>query len=127
MFSTKLVAALVTLLAAAATASAADASKIIRPVRNDEWYIGEQAIVEWDPTELPDTTIGVDIRLGYQYANSHDQHWDESPPLATNVPLLDGAAVVTVPNVEPKGVYMVQVGGSPEYTSPKFLIKPARN
>ncbi|KAI0759708.1 hypothetical protein BD413DRAFT_617570 [Trametes elegans] len=116
MFSTKLVAAFAALLAAAATARAADTGNIIRP-----------AIVKWAvPAELATASSLVDIRLGYQYANGEGQHWHEFRPLATNVNFTDAAAVVAVPRVEPKGVYMVQVGDSPDYTSPKFLIKPVR-
>ncbi|KAI0759706.1 hypothetical protein BD413DRAFT_617569 [Trametes elegans] len=139
MFSTKFVAVFVTLLAATATASAAEAnnarglvrpdgSGILSPVAQDVWYVGDQASVKWAiPADNASANFRVDIQLGYELANSNDGHWDEFAPLATNVNFNDAAVIVTVPDVQPMGVYKVRVGSSPEFTSQKFLIKPARN
>ncbi|KAI0781501.1 hypothetical protein BD413DRAFT_31492 [Trametes elegans] len=123
MFSTKLFAALATLVAAAASASAAAPSKVLHPALNETWVIHQARRIVWDTSDIPDTTITGDILLGYRQPNSNDEHLDTEHPVATNVPITAGEVVVPVPEVAEGSTYFVKLFNSDDYVSDQFIIK----
>ncbi|KAI0759850.1 hypothetical protein BD413DRAFT_595121 [Trametes elegans] len=119
MFSTKLISALA-ILVAAATVSAA--GKVEHPSQGETWVRRQLRTIQWSTEGLPQTNMTGDILLGYLLPGSDDQHLDYDHPVAKDVPLLAGMVVVPVPDVQPGTNYIIEMFGSPEYTSDTFTI-----
>jgi len=100
---------------------------ITSPQAGDTWTVGEQRNVTWDTSLVPpgNTQTG-QILLGFLTTDSNgsvDEHLQVDSPLATGFLLSAGWATVTVPNVEDRDDYIVDLMGDSGNVSPKFTIE----
>ncbi|KAJ2991574.1 hypothetical protein NUW54_g8154 [Trametes sanguinea] len=72
--------------------------------------------------ELELTSLPYEQELTYINDPSGDEHLDFDHPLAANVPITAGSALVTVPDVTPRDDYVVDLYGNSGNISPKFTI-----
>ncbi|KAG9315758.1 hypothetical protein JVU11DRAFT_3407 [Chiua virens] len=77
------------------------APNIIAPARGDIWPVGSQQKVAWSTDNIPSEAQNytVVILLGYFtfVNNTESENLDIAHPLATQVPIMSGMAMVTVP------------------------------
>ncbi|KAI9062012.1 hypothetical protein FKP32DRAFT_1574838 [Trametes sanguinea] len=130
MFANKFTTLLAPFLAAASVASAGPAPDIdvephiTSPKAGDVWPIGSTQSVTWDTSKIPPLAVNqtVSLYLGYINDPSGNEHLDFDHPLAANVPITAGSALVTVPDVTPRDDYVVDLYGNSGNISPKFTI-----
>ncbi|KAH9979988.1 hypothetical protein BGW80DRAFT_1200049 [Lactifluus volemus] len=95
--------------------------RITTPNAQTTWVVGTVQEVEWNiPAISFDPSTTAKIVLGYVDNNSENLCLDS--PLATNVPVNAGKAMITVPNVKDGDKYIVDFFGDSGDKSDQFTI-----
>ncbi|KAH8994361.1 hypothetical protein EDB86DRAFT_3078214 [Lactarius hatsudake] len=97
---------------------------ITSPTEGEIWPILSQQVVKWSTSEIPregQNNTGT-ILLGYLEDNNPSEHLDYEHPLAEGFFLTAGSQSITVPNVPPKGNYVIALLGDSSNLSSMISI-----
>jgi len=104
------------------------APPVTAPKAGDVWNVGDEQLVQWDTSKIPDEAKSYTgtIVLGYYEGDDDtDEHLDYENPLAQGFLLTAGSQSVTVPNKPYGPSYFVVLIGDSGNRSGLFTIEPA--
>lgn len=96
--------------------------KIIYPVGEIDWQVGEPANVTWDTTDMPPNVTNLNGTILLGHPDEESEHLNSTHPLAKGFSLKDGVVYFTVPEVEERWDYVVALLGDSGNLSPAFHI-----
>ncbi|KAJ6475047.1 hypothetical protein C8R47DRAFT_1143369 [Mycena vitilis] len=98
---------------------------ITQPKASTRWARGTEVIVTWATSDIPKSVTNSKGRLllGHLEAGSSNEHLDLEHPLAEGFNVRDGNRTILVPEVPPRGDYIVVLMGDSGNQSPRFTIE----
>jgi len=98
------------------------APTITYPDTSTVWITNTTDHVDWLTSNVPDEAKNYTVTILLGHFANNSENLDVQHPLATQIPIMQGTATVTVPVVTPGTNYTVVVIGDSGDTSPCFTI-----
>ncbi|KAJ6525289.1 hypothetical protein DFH09DRAFT_1188806 [Mycena vulgaris] len=98
---------------------------IIKPDGSTKWMRGTEVNVTWSTSDMPKSITNPNgrILLGRLEAGSSNEHLNLDHPLAGGFNIRDGHLTIHVPDVPPRGDYIIVLMGDSGNRSPVFSIE----